>query len=274
MDQGHLRRTTLLEGVPFEKELAALPFPTKKFEGLFRDSKISFYGAPPTYAPGAFVAPKTYNIVAGLPTRLPPPVRPLSQGLGLANSPLPAATAPARSHSVSTIASEGPSRSHTPFTWAAKAAAPPPPVTEPPVPKAAPKTMEPVVSRNRAGQRVDSPGREYNKPEVDRIKRMKLCNVHYLLGNCPYGINCPHDHEYNASPGDIATLRLVARMAPCLNGTVCDDPKCIYGHRCPAPGKKTKVLPGKKPCIFGEECKFPLVLHNIDEKVVKTTTIR
>ena len=33
-------RLTMLEGVPFEKELQGLPFRTKKFPGIFRDLKI------------------------------------------------------------------------------------------------------------------------------------------------------------------------------------------------------------------------------------------
>ena len=33
-DAEALRRVTLLEGTPFEKELAVLPFPTAKFAGL------------------------------------------------------------------------------------------------------------------------------------------------------------------------------------------------------------------------------------------------
>lgn len=43
-DQGFVGRITLLEGVPFEKELVTLPFMTKKFENLFRSSKINLYG--------------------------------------------------------------------------------------------------------------------------------------------------------------------------------------------------------------------------------------
>ena len=37
-------RLTMLEGVPFEKELQALPFRTKKFPGIFRDRKIVIAG--------------------------------------------------------------------------------------------------------------------------------------------------------------------------------------------------------------------------------------
>ena len=40
-DQEALPRVTLLEGVPFEKELAGLPFQTKKFPAVFRDTKIN-----------------------------------------------------------------------------------------------------------------------------------------------------------------------------------------------------------------------------------------
>ena len=39
-----LPRVTLLEGVPFEKELIALPFRQKKFSGIFRENKIVIPG--------------------------------------------------------------------------------------------------------------------------------------------------------------------------------------------------------------------------------------
>ena len=43
-DREALSRVTLLEGVPFEKELIGLPFQQKKFQGGFRESKIMVPG--------------------------------------------------------------------------------------------------------------------------------------------------------------------------------------------------------------------------------------
>jgi hypothetical protein len=115
------------------------------------------------------------------------------------------------------------------------------------------------ISRNRAGQRVDPPSKDYDKAEVDRVKKMKLCNMHFLR---------------NLTKDETATLRLVARMAPCTGGSACQDLSCIYGHRCPAPPSRSRVPKGSKTCIFGEACKFPVELHDIDTNVVKTLVIR
>jgi hypothetical protein len=60
-----LQRITLLEGVPFEKELTALHFTTKKFINIFRDSKL--------IPPGQNGVVKNYNILSGIPSRFPAP---------------------------------------------------------------------------------------------------------------------------------------------------------------------------------------------------------
>lgn len=177
-----------------------------------------------------------------------------------------------RTPSTSTLASDGgwqEARHAKPMNWAAKAAAPAPPKT--PTEDYRPMNREEVIARNRQGQRVDPPCRDYDKAEVDRIKKIKMCNVHYLRRECPYGDNCTHSHDYKPTADEIRTLKLVARMAPCIYGSGCSDIKCIYGHRCPAPpSKKTK----NKPCLFGEQCKFPPEMHDIDTNVVKTLVIR
>ncbi|KAF2258290.1 hypothetical protein CC78DRAFT_587336 [Lojkania enalia] len=211
----YIEKIILLEGVPFEKELLHLPFSTQKFPGIFRETKLSVWSAPPSN------------------NRTPPPA------LGR--------------------------------LWAAKAAVPPPVVAELPIYK--PSNREEIIARNRGGQRVDPPCRDYDKAEVDRIKKMKLCNVHFLRHECPFDKKCTHRHDYTPSNSELSTLRLVARMAPCQYGSSCQDIKCIYGHRCPAPEAK-KSVKGQKPCIFGEDCKFPFELHNIDCAVVKTLVIR
>jgi hypothetical protein len=272
-------KVVLLEGIPFEKELLGLPYNTKRFPNIFRDSKL--VASPSnTFVPGrlrhvsgvATPLQKNYDISTGLPTRFPAPLPPVM------DSPIPV-TANAvrlpRTPSTSTIASDGfiTTKAAPAITsWAAKAAAPPPPGSA--VPKYEPADRNEVIARNRAGQRIDPPCKDYDKAEVDRVKKLKLCNVHYLRQECPYGVNCAHRHDYNARRGDLATLRLVARMAPCISGSLCQDIKCIFGHRCPAPPSREKVPKGTKSCIFKDSCKFPIELHDIDSTVVKTLVIR
>ncbi|PSN66424.1 hypothetical protein BS50DRAFT_554718 [Corynespora cassiicola Philippines] len=274
-DPVYTSKVVLMEGVPFEKELVALPHRKKKFEGLFRDSKISFPSEASPVAGGSPVSstPKNYNMIGGLPSRFPPPSRvgtPQDKDL-LLDSPIPpkATLNMPRTPSTSTLAS---SDGIAPkMNWAAKAAAPPPSRTETPVYK--PANREEVVARNRLGQRVDPPSKDYDKAEVDRIKKIKMCNVHFLRQECPFGNNCTHLHAYQPTDNELNTLRLVARMAPCQNGSSCADIKCIYGHRCPAPAAKTPTKSGKT-CIFGDQCKFPPELHDVDCNVVKTLVVR
>lgn len=176
-----------------------------------------------------------------------------------------------RSVSNSTLASND-SRT-IPGSWAARAAAAvPTPSPDAQINRILAKSQD-VISRNRAGQRVDPICCHYDKAEVDRIKKMKMCNVHFLRNECPYGDNCTHIHKYKPTKEELGTLRLVARMAPCIHGGGCADEKCIYGHRCPAPRGKNPIK-GTKSCIFGEQCKFPPELHDIDTNIVKTLVIR
>ena len=173
-----------------------------------------------------------------------------------------------RTPSSSTLASDG-GPAVKAMNWAARAAASPPPRART---RLVPVDRE-VISRNRAGQRVDPQTRDYDKAEVDRVKKIKMCNVHFLRRECPYGSGCAHLHRYDPTPSELATLRLVARMAPCQNGSACQDIKCIYGHRCPAPRPKHGSAK-PKTCIFGESCKFPPELHDLDCNIVKTLVIR
>lgn len=273
-------KVILLEGVPFEKELLPLPYGTKKFPGIFRDSKLVAFGlnatlpvlslqSSDTSTPAA--ASQVYNVAPGLSSRF---LAPLPQVI---NSPIPANVNMVlpRTPSASTIASDGFVAVLRPapvvHSWAAKAAAPPPPASA--LPAYEPTDRNKVIARNRAGQRIDPPIKAYEKAEVDRVKKLKLCNVHFLRQECPYNMQCSHAHAYSPSHSEIATLRLVARMSPCSMGSACQDYKCIFGHRCPAPPSNRKVPKGKKSCIFTDSCKFPLELHDIDTNVVKTLVV-
>jgi hypothetical protein len=271
-----VNKVVLLEGVPFEKELVPLPYHTKKFPGLFRDTKIvspKFTNGFPSPLVTSTSGSKIYNAYAGMPSRFPPP-----HGTSVLDSPLPTPAALAasqlpRTPSSSTLASDGLAAATKPALtgWAAKAAAPAPPMTELPTYRRV--IRDEVVARNRSGQRVYPSCKDYDKSEVDRVKKLKLCNVHFLRHECPYDANCTHVHNYKPTKEELNTLRLVARMAPCVHGSGCDEMKCIYGHKCPAPPARNGVK-GTKSCIFGEGCKFAPELHDIDTNVVKTLVVR
>jgi hypothetical protein len=129
------------------------------------------------------------------------------------------------------------------------------------------------IRRNRKGQRIDPPTPEFKKDEVNRLKKLKLCNVHHLRGDCPYpNGKCEHDHLYKCNPKELATLKLVARMSACIHGSECPDAKCIYGHRCPFPSSRESDS-REKPCINGENCRFPAEMHNMDTAAVRRLKI-
>ena len=240
-----LKSITLLEGVPFERELLFLKskYQTTRFDGLFRTSKINIHQQQQLYQ----TLPSHTN---GAPPGLPPPPSHYQSPYqpSLPNSPPP---------SVNGVSSSMP----TPQTWAttamnAKYHAPSPPPSAPPT-----TGSNLQVQRNRHGQRID-PLMQYDLNEVRRIKKLKMCNVHFLRGDCPYD-PCTHDHFYEPNKNELQTLRYVSRLVPCKYGTECDDPKCIYGHRCP------NDVEGKKECRFGENCRFPVELHGIDRTPVR-----
>ncbi|EKG16887.1 Zinc finger CCCH-type protein [Macrophomina phaseolina MS6] len=242
-----VEKITLLEGVPFGREFASLPFKIQKFEGLFRPQKINIFGNIGS------------AVDAGLPSPFPPP--------GLANKT-----------NGSSIRMQSPKMSPinapsaivgTNAGWANVAAK----AASLPLATAKQSTRDPNnIHRNRKGQRIDPPTKNFDKEEVNRVKRIKMCNVHFLRHECPFGANCTHVHDYKPTKSELETLKLVARMAPCIHGSGCDDSKCIYGHRCPFPPLGNKK--SGKNCIFLEDCKFPLEMHNMDMNVIQYTTIR
>jgi hypothetical protein len=248
-------KITLLEGVPFEKDLVALldksPFQSTQFGSLFRDKKIVLgQNAPSSWVPLNETALRAINNNNG------------------AGNQTPSESISSRSPSVAIN------------SWAAKLAnASPPPETPPSarVKPASPAVKGPAgIPRNRKGQRVDADIPKYEKAEVDRIKKIKMCNVHFLRKECPYGDKCTHRHDYKPNKYEIEWLKVVARMAACRFGSACDDPKCIYGHRCQAPERmdRNKIInDGGKTCIFAAECVFPKELHNMDCNVVRTTKV-
>lgn len=236
-------RISLVEGVSFDRELDAVKgsYRTARFPEVFRSAKL----AP------AWVAPWKSN----LPSRsllTPSPSQQYSNPVTLSRSstnpsasilggPLPAPT----SNKVSDPLDFQVVRSKAPGS-------------------SPPKTVE----RNKYGQRVDRLDfKSIPRDDLNRLKKLKLCNYYFLLGECPNEENCYHDHDRKLTRQELHILSAIARMTPCRFGLECDDPECIYGHRCP------QSEPGKKTCFRAESCRFEPVAHGIDTNIVKVTKI-
>ncbi|CAF9934684.1 MAG: hypothetical protein ALECFALPRED_006061 [Alectoria fallacina] len=146
---------TLLEGVPFERELSQLKstYHTTRFEGLFRTTKINIYNQQYPQPPG-----------------LPPPQ--VQQTMGLPPYQSPYQPGLARTISASPSAPLNPAAP----TWASAAmTAPSQMASPPPTPQPTANATKQVL-RNRYGQRID-PIVSYDPNEVKRIKKLKMCNV-------------------------------------------------------------------------------------------------
>ncbi|GKZ89175.1 hypothetical protein AnigIFM59636_010898 [Aspergillus niger] len=231
-------RVTLIEGVTFEKDLAKIKaaYRVSQFPEILRNTKIT-----PVWAPWkAAVASK------------PPPA--------LTPSPKPGAvplsrTSTSTSTNASTSLSSTSARPSSPGEFQvvqSKSATP-----------ARPK----IVERNKYGQRVDRVDfKSIPREELNRLKKLKLCNLHYLLGECTVD-NCQHDHSRKLTKNELSILSAIARMTPCRYGLECDDPECTYGHRCP------HAEPGKRDCYWGSNCRFDPAAHGIDTNIVKLTKV-
>ena len=254
---------TLLEGVPFERELSQLKskYQTTRFEGVFRPTKINIYQQNYIAQPVQVqVQPQRSPHTNGLPPGLPPP-----NGLPAPPTQYQSPYQPTISRATSGSPVNAAALNPAAPTWASTAMTAPQVASPPPTPQPAPQATLKQVPRNRYGQRID-PVVQYDPNEVKRIKKLKMCNVHFLRNDCPYD-PCTHDHHYKPNKNELATLRYVSRMTPCKFGSECDDLKCIYGHRCPSDTE------GKKDCRWGENCRFDRELHGIDRTVVRTTKV-
>ncbi|KIX08216.1 uncharacterized protein Z518_02872 [Rhinocladiella mackenziei CBS 650.93] len=250
-DPAVLDHITLLEGIPFEKEIAAIKnnFKSTKFENVFRTTKL---------APSA-VQPK--GPLQAVTATLPALARVESNGTTGTNS---SSSTPAMTWASMTAQPFAPSapaskasttRTSTPTSMKSPEAAVSKPVTK-------------SIDRNRHGQRIDKVDSSIPNYEIQRIKKLKLCNIYYLQGPsfCTSN-NCSHSHTYPLSKGERNVLREVARMTPCYYKMDCTDPDCIYGHRCP------QNKPDDPGCWYGEDCRFYGWGHGIDTRVVKTTKV-
>lgn len=218
-DETITKRVTLLEGLPFGKELLELPFNRSKFGTIFRSEKIVLapIGQPPR-AHGHIIPQRIEN---GIETA--------------AAAALLRSMSHTPSESVSSLGDTTPyAKPSAVLNWATRAAAAatlPPPT--PPADKASPLGFAPrpltkdSIPRNRKGQRLD-PLMRHDSDEVARVRKMKMCNVHYLRGECKYGDKCTHKHDRNPTAKDLEVLKVVARYACCRTGAGCEDPRYVF----------------------------------------------
>ncbi|DAA73113.1 TPA_exp: CCCH zinc finger DNA binding protein [Trichophyton benhamiae CBS 112371] len=223
-----------------------------KFETLFRESKIT-PSSNHTWENAVTTANSYSSSNIGHPN-------PRAVSRTPSNSNGTAATTSAAS------ATSG-SSSTTPATWASTIAASASTTFKDLTPSKPSTPSPPVIERNKYGQRVDRIDfKAAPKDELNRVKKLKLCNLFFLLGDCP-NPNCYHTHDYKLGKQERMVLQVVARMTPCHFGTECDDATCIYGHRCPLSEA------GKKDCYWGSNCRFDADAHGIDTNIVKLTKV-
>jgi hypothetical protein len=292
-------KTTLLEGIPFERELANLvgqkAFKSAKFEGLFRSDKIVARPAqsmppPPQLQPThQFAQFQQRPAMPSVPTPSPvpqiisPPITPATtNNPGLARTTSNTSSSPSVSVAMPSVpnswaytakqapafvpagnGANGPGSTHS---IAPNKPAPPAASQKISIPSTTTTVAPtPQIRRNRFGQRVDAPIPVPPKDEMNRIKKLKLCNQFMLRGECTSTPGtCYHDHTKRLSPGEMTTLRYIARMAPCKLGSECDDPVCTHGHVCPQSEE------GRKDCYWKENCWFGENLHGLSTTPVKT----
>lgn len=243
-DRDLIGRVSLVEGIPFEKDLESIKpsYRVAKFPEILRAANVA-----PIIAPWkAAVATKPRSLLTPSPSQHPVPLSRTSTNTTLASSgtsvnvpvSFPTPVNPPSSGEFQVVQSKS---SHT----------------------SRPKTVE----RNRYGQRVDRLDfKTIPREDLNRIKKLKLCNFYYLQGDCPND-NCHHDHSRKLTKNDYFVLSAIARMTPCRFGLECDDAECMYGHRCP------QSEPGRKDCYWGDNCRFETAAHGIDTNIVKMTKV-
>lgn len=288
MDQVALRDVTLLEGVPFEKELAGLPHNKTKFPGIFRDSKININGVDLlTDARSRHDSRSSFNPASGVftpSTRTPAPTPPaissrLAPRTGSPALPTPIRDVLTRSSSItsSSAVSDAPAVSSGGGGWASIAArAAHRSFQDLTKPAPEPKIVGPVIRQNKNEQRLDA-HMDYDHDRVYELKKLKLCNQHYIgRGCCHHEAGngaCPHKHDYPLSVKDTKWLRVVARETVCKKGTACVDFECIYGHHCPYPKANEGSMRGIG-CINGDACRFAREMHGMDMAVAKIIQLK
>ncbi|RMZ77446.1 hypothetical protein DV738_g4421, partial [Chaetothyriales sp. CBS 135597] len=241
---------TLVESVPFDKELEHVQsqFHSARFDSIFCKSRPSGLAAIAPPKPASAVLPALTKVESNKTT---------------ANSSASSTPAPNWATITAAIPPAPPglkalANGSTTSVNSSKAGS-----------KVAGKPGKPrTIQTNRFGQRIDDTDSTIPNYEIQRVKKLKLCNLYYLQGKdmCPSS-SCTHRHDYPISNSERRTLREVARMTPCYFRTECENPDCIYGHQCP------QNKPNEPDCYFKEDCRYHGWGHGIDTRVVKTTKI-
>ena len=265
-------RITLLEGVPLGPELAALPLRQKKIPGVFRDVQMAL---PPTLhvrtdsrmRVGSSTSLNAASSVFTPRTQTPALSSPFGSVTSLDHNAMTGRPYPRAESSMDDSENGG-------GTWA-KVTSRHRPVKEGLV--SPPRMPTTTIPRNKKGYRLDT-AVQYDRDEVQRLKKLKACNQHYIgVGCCHYNAGkadkCPHNHRYTFSYSELKSLRVVARETPCKKGHDCDDPKCIYGHQCPFPTASKGSLRGSGLCLNGEGCRFPASMHGMDLVPLRITKV-
>lgn len=122
---------------------------------------------------------------------------------------------------------------------------------------------QPSRRHNKKGQRIDPPF-DHDLEALQRVKKIKMCNMHYLHPDgCKWPASkCNHRHDYKPTPVELKLLKSVSRETPCYHGVGCDETVCVYGHRCPYPAATEGSMRGFN-CMLGENCRFPREMHGI-----------
>ncbi|GFF33219.1 hypothetical protein IFM46972_03817 [Aspergillus udagawae] len=243
VDYKYIGRVTLIEGVPLQGGMKAMKpsYRVAKFTHIFRETSIASASAPQEAA-----------VVTKPPSSLTP-------------SPVQHATPLSKTSTNTTMTSNSPALSNSSRIMPKSEEFQP--VVRSIRSKSSSSPPPKVVERNKYGQRVDRFDiKSIPKDDLNRMKKLKLCNYFYLQGECPIE-DCHHDHSRKLTKSEHHILTVVARMTPCRYKSDCDDPDCMYGHRCP------HSEPGKKDCVWGSTCRFDAAAHGVDTTIVKVTKI-
>lgn len=269
-------RITLLEGVPFGPELAALPLRQKKIPGIFRDVQTTLPGplhirTDSRMRPGSSTSLNAASSVFTPRTQTPSLSSPFGSVTSFDHNAMTG-----RPYHRAEASMNGSSAEIDDGSWSQVASRNAHrPVKD--LVASPPRLPAPTIQRNKKGYRIDTVI-QCDRNEVQRLKKLKACNQHYIgNGCCHYNAGkadkCPHNHHFQFSPSDLKALRVVARETPCKKGHDCEDLKCIYGHQCPFPVASEGSMRGSGLCMIGEACRFPVTMHGMDLQSIRITKV-
>ena len=223
---------------------------------------------------------RTSNIIPSIATATPRSGTPASTVESVSgNLPVPRAETPASAVGVSGNLSVPRSRNDSHASSIASATVPVPAVPTGktwaklaqesatlPQTSTVPRPVAPTSRlHNKKGQRIDPPFL-LDWEALKRVKQIRMCNMYYLHPkSCKFSEEkCNHRHDYTPTNAEVEILRSVSRENACRHGVGCDDPDCIYGHRCPYPRIDEGSMRGLA-CQMGDRCRFSKEMHGIQD---------